>query len=116
MGEMGAIMVAELVHYTDDGMGLDEAIAAYLAACDVEGKSPSTVDAYAEALGMFHAICVQRVLREYVAYYNDTRPHQSLGDQPPSGPRVPALRDGTRGLANRPILGGLHDEYFWETA
>lgn len=35
-------MVAELVHYTDDGMRLDEAIAAYLAACDVEGKSPRT--------------------------------------------------------------------------
>ena len=30
-------MVAELVRYTDDGMGLDEAIAAYLAACEVEG-------------------------------------------------------------------------------
>ena len=39
------MMVAELVRYTDDGMGLDEAIAAYLAACEVEGKSPRTVDA-----------------------------------------------------------------------
>ena len=48
---MGAIMVAEMVGYTDDGMTLDEAIAAYLAACDVEGKSPRTVDAYAETLG-----------------------------------------------------------------
>ena len=37
---------------------------------------------------------LQRVLREYVAYYNDTRPHQSLGDQPPSGPRTPTLRGG----------------------
>jgi site-specific recombinase XerD len=71
MGEMGAIMVAELLHYTDDGMGLDEAIAAYLAACDVEGKSPRTVDAYAETLGMFHAICLQRGLPQRVA---DFRP------------------------------------------
>ena len=54
---MGAIMVAEMVGYTDDGMTLDEAIAAYLAACDVEGKSPRTVDAYAETLGMFHSCC-----------------------------------------------------------
>ena len=53
-------MVAEMVRYTDDGMGLDEAIAAYLAACEVEGKSARTVDAYAETLGMFQAICLQR--------------------------------------------------------
>ena len=49
MGDRGAQMVAELVPYTDDGLGLDEAIAAYLAACAVEGKSPRTVDAYALA-------------------------------------------------------------------
>ena len=48
-------MVAELVHYTDDGMGLDEAIASYLAACDVEGKSPRTVDAYPHSYG--NSIC-----------------------------------------------------------
>ena len=59
---------------------------------------------------------LQRVLREYVAYYNDTRPHQSLGDQPPSGPRTPTLRGGRSALASRPILGGLHHEYFWEAA
>ena len=62
-------MVAELVLHADDGMGLDEAIAAYLAACDVEGKSPRTVDAYAETLGMFHAICLQRGLPQRVAEF-----------------------------------------------
>ena len=62
-------MFAEMVRYTDDGMGLDEAIAAYLAACDVEGKSPRTVDAYAETLGMFHAICRQRGLPERVGEF-----------------------------------------------
>ena len=64
-------MIAELVPYTDDGMCLDEAIAAYLAACDVEGKSPRTVDAYAETLGMFHVICLQRGLPQRVS---DFRP------------------------------------------
>ena len=64
-------MVAELVPYTDDGMGLDEAIAAYLAACDVEGKSPRTVDAYAETLGMFHAVGLEKGLPARVA---DFRP------------------------------------------
>ena len=33
-------MIAEMARYTDDGMGLGEAIAAYLAACDVEGEKP----------------------------------------------------------------------------
>ena len=66
---MGAFMVAELVGYRDDGMRLDEAIAAYLAACDVEGKSPRTVDAYAETLHMFHAICVQRGLPQHVGEF-----------------------------------------------
>ena len=59
---------------------------------------------------------LRRVLREYVASYNDTRPHQSLGDQPPSGPRTPTLRGGAQRLASRPILGGLHHEYFWDAA
>ena len=63
------MMFAEMVRYTDDGMGLDEAIAAYLAACDVEGKSPRTVEAYAETLGMFHAICRQRGLPERVGEF-----------------------------------------------
>ncbi len=62
-------MDAEMVPYTDDGMGLEEAIAAYLAACDVEGKSPRTVDAYAETLGMFQAICLQRGLPQRVAEF-----------------------------------------------
>ena len=62
-------MLAEMVHYTDDGMRLDEAIAAYLAACDVEGESPRTVDAYAETLGMFHAIGLQRGLPQRVTEF-----------------------------------------------
>ena len=62
-------MIAEMVRYTDDRMGLDEAIAAYLAACDIEGKSPRPVDAYAETLGMFHAVCRQRGLPQRVAEF-----------------------------------------------
>lgn len=40
-GSKEAMMVAALVRITDDGMGLDEAIAAYLTACEVEGKTVS---------------------------------------------------------------------------
>jgi len=59
-------MVAEMVRYTDNGMGLDEANAAYLAACEVEGKSRRTVDAYAETLAMFRDICLRERLPDRV--------------------------------------------------
>ena len=59
---------------------------------------------------------LRRVLREYISYYNDTRPLQFLDDEPPTGPRPPARRGGAQHLASRPILGGLHHEYFWEAA
>ena len=62
-------MVAELVRYTDDGMGLDEAIAAYLAACEVEGKSPRTVQAYRETLSRFLRICAAEGLPDRVAAF-----------------------------------------------
>ena len=62
-------MGAEMVRHPDDGMGLAEAIAAYLAACVVEGKSPRTVDAYAETLRRFQAVCVAEGLPDDVAAF-----------------------------------------------
>ena len=60
---------------------------------------------------------LRSVLREWVAHYNQGRPHASLGpgipDRPldrlarPSGHQIP---DGQRVIAT-PILGGLHHEY-----
>ena len=44
-------MAAEFAADPGEGTGLDEAIAAYLTACEVEGKTPRTVQAYAETLG-----------------------------------------------------------------
>ena len=63
------MMVAELVRYTDDGMGLDEAIAAYLAACEVEGESPRTGQAYRETLSRFRRICAAEGLPARVAAF-----------------------------------------------
>ena len=62
-------MAADMVRSTDNGMGLDEAIAAYLAACEVEGKSPRTVDAYAETLARFCGICLQLGLPQRIAAF-----------------------------------------------
>jgi putative transposase len=53
---------------------------------------------------------LQRVLMEYVGYYNADRPHRSLGLTPP----LPTAR-GPCGLTGRvvarPVLGGLHHVY-----
>ena len=55
---------------------------------------------------------LQRVLKEYVAYFNHARPHQGLGQRIP----IPlAHADQTNSRAGSvqaiPILGGLHHQY-----
>src|SRR5919198_5007530 len=56
---------------------------------------------------------LERLLREYVAHYNEHRPHRSMGLHPPSvqreGSRSPG-RNRER-ISRRPILGGLINEY-----
>ena len=54
----------------------------------------------------------RRLLREYLDFYNAARPHQTLGLEPPDGPRVPARLDSRR-LVGRPVLGGLHHVHEW---
>ena len=51
---------------------------------------------------------LRRVLLEYVAYYNATRPHQTLGQETPEGPREVRLAGMVRG---EEVLGGLHHRY-----
>ena len=51
---------------------------------------------------------LRRTVQEFVAYYNDTRPHRSLDLAPPAGPRPPR-RDGS--VIATPVLGGLHHRY-----
>ena len=51
---------------------------------------------------------LRRVLLEYVAYYNATRPHQTLGQETPEGPREVRLAGMVRG---EEVLGGIHHRY-----
>jgi putative transposase len=53
---------------------------------------------------------LQRILKDYVAYYNHARPHQGLGQRIPT-PLAPT--DPVRGTAVQviSILGGLHHQY-----
>jgi len=53
---------------------------------------------------------LERILAEYVAYYNGDRPHRTLrlqtpqpGDRPRAGP--------PQEVRARPVLGGLHHVY-----
>ena len=57
------------------------------------------------ALGEGH---LRRVLREYVAYYNESRCHMALDGNAPE-PRAVAHGDGP--VVATPFLGGLHHRY-----
>jgi putative transposase len=53
---------------------------------------------------------LQRVLDEYVAYFNAWRPHQGLGQRPPCG-SSPTGPSPTGRIIGQPVLGGLHHVY-----
>ena len=56
---------------------------------------------------------LRSVLREYVDYYNATRPHRTLELEPPAGPR-PVQSHGR--VVAHPVLSGLHHRYEREAA
>jgi hypothetical protein len=56
-------------------------------------------------LGRRHLL---RVLREYVEYCNESRPHQSLDRNSPMRREVEAVG----AVCSKPVLGGLHHRYF----
>lgn len=52
---------------------------------------------------------LERLLREYVAYYNTARTHMALERNAPI-PRTPAAAPAAE-LRATPVLGGLHHTY-----
>ncbi len=62
-------------------------------------------------LGEHH---LRRALHEYVAYFNQARPHQGIGQATPQGsmPLEQRAQVGGRVVAV-PVLGGLHHDYRW---
>jgi hypothetical protein len=54
----------------------------------------------------------ERILREYLRYYQG-RPHRGLRMQAPAGGRwLPPVRPvAAKDVRSRPVLGGLHHEY-----
>jgi putative transposase len=55
---------------------------------------------------------LERVLREYVAHYNQRRPHRGLDLRPPDPPPGSAAPTSTpRAVRRRDVLGGLIHDY-----
>jgi transposase InsO family protein len=54
---------------------------------------------------------LQRVLDEYVAYFNSWRPHRWLGQRAPCGSASMAPCNPTGRIIGQPVLGGLHHVY-----
>jgi putative transposase len=52
---------------------------------------------------------LRRIVKEYVAYFNDDRPHQGIHQRIPSAPAPSPA--GESEIIARPVLGGLHHAY-----
>jgi putative transposase len=53
---------------------------------------------------------LHRIVRAYVDYYNDSRPHQGIGQRVPA--RFPRTYPSSSGpIMATPVLGGLHHAY-----
>lgn len=57
---------------------------------------------------------LRRVLKEYLAYYHESRTHLGLGKDAPE-PRAVQTQDAGP-LASEPVLGGLHHRYYRKAA
>ena len=57
---------------------------------------------------------LRRVLKEYVAYYHESRTHLGLDKDAPVSRPVQSLDVGP--VASKPVLGGLHHRYFRQAA
>ena len=52
-----------------------------------------------------------RILKEYVAYFNEARPHQGIAQRIPA-PKVTSTGDHKSGPVTAfPVLNGLHHDY-----
>ena len=58
---------------------------------------------------------LQRLLREYVEYYNSERVHTRLRDSP-EGRAIEARPSPNAKVLGLPRVGGLHHRYVWQEA
>ena len=61
---------------------------------------------------IMNEVQLRRVLKEYVRYFNHSRPHQGIDQRVPEPNESLGLSAGTTGrVIALPVLGGLHHEY-----
>jgi putative transposase len=57
---------------------------------------------------------LQRILKAYVTYFNQARPHQGMAQQIPERRRsAPSSQDAGGKVIALPVMGGLHHDYHW---
>jgi putative transposase len=59
---------------------------------------------------------LHRLVKEYKEYFNHARPHQGIEQHIPCQPERPEAPPIGGKIASRPVLGGLHHDYFWQAA
>jgi len=57
-----------------------------------------------------------RIVKAYQQYFNHARPHQGIEQHIPCQPERLERPPAGGQVASRPVLGGLHHDYFWQTA
>jgi hypothetical protein len=66
-----------------------------------------------DKLLIFSAAHLRRVLREYVAHYNEARPHQGLAQHTPLPRTIPIAGGPVR---CRAVLGGIQHDHYLDAA
>jgi transposase InsO family protein len=65
-----------------------------------------------DAFLIFHEKQLSRLLKAYVVYFNQARPHQGLGQRLPEPPTLTAAPfQPASKVLSIPVLGGLHHDY-----
>jgi putative transposase len=54
---------------------------------------------------------LERVTKEYTAYFNQERPHQGIEQRIPDHYELPKLKPTSGRISSKAILGGLHHSY-----
>ena len=120
---------AYLIHDRD---AIFRSIRAFIASLGIQGKmtsfqSPWQNGACERLMGTLrrelldHVIVkdeahLRRLLKEFVHYYHDDRPHLALAKETPIGRPVERPPNGIGELRALPRLGGLHHRYTWHDA
>jgi putative transposase len=59
---------------------------------------------------------LHRLVKEYKEYFNHARPHQGIEQHIPCQPDRPESPPANGKIASRPVLSGLHHDYYWQAA